>query len=172
MRVDTKALLVVLIPALSLKHTFGFSSCDKPLFCIDSRVSASMSKVQQMRPPQRLTAPFGRVAGTKTMLHAERKKDTVSYDGSDRGRYILVLVLFICIWQFSIPPTFRRAKFCPTACAKERTLCRKPCVTIEEWTSDVVQYYKNGGGIQWDFTIDPNTVAENEKFVQNLFGRK
>jgi hypothetical protein len=108
---------------------------------------------------------------TRTILH-ERKKDGVTYDGADRGRYLFVFVLFICIWQFSIPPSFRRAKFCPPACVKVRTACSSTCVTFDEWTSDIVQYYRDGGGIQWDFSIDPKTLAENERFVQNLLGNK
>jgi hypothetical protein len=114
---------------------------------------------------------FPMTTGIQT-LNAEKKKNEVSYDGSDRGRYLFALVLFICIWQFSIPPSFRRAKFCPPACVKERTLCRSKCVTFEEWTSDIVQYYRDGGGIQWDFSIDPNTLADNERFLQSFFGEK
>jgi hypothetical protein len=43
---------------------------------------------------------------------------------------------------------------------------------VEEWTTDIAEYYRNGGGIQWDFSIDPNTLAENKQFVENLFGNK
>ena len=169
MKIVTRAAVVVLLFVGLFKKALGFTLCNKNLLIIDS---TCFSPMVQRRPPQHLTAPFHSVIGIKTAMCAEREKDAVSYDGSGRGRYLFGLVLFICIWQFSIPPTFRRAKFCPPACAKERALCRKPCVTIEEWTSDIVQYYKNGGGIQWDFSIDPNTLAENEKFVQNLFGSK
>lgn len=173
MTIVTRSATVVLLFLGLFKQTFGFTLFDKNLLCIDSTRCSPFLPMVKRRQPQHLTAPFDRVTGTtsKTAIHAEGKK-SVSYDGVDRGRYFLALVFFICIWQFSIPPTFRRAKFCPPACVKERALCRTPCVTIEEWTSDIVQYYKNGGGIQWDFSIDPNTLAENEKFVKNLFGNK
>jgi hypothetical protein len=121
--------------------------------------------------PLRDTTPLERIKFI-TMLHAERKEDDVTYDGRGRGRYLFVLVLLICIWQFSIPPTFRRAKFCPPACGKERILCNSKCVRFEDWTRDIVQYYKDGGGIQWDFSIDPNTIAENERFINSIFGSK
>jgi hypothetical protein len=98
-------------------------------------------------------------------------KKEVTYDGADRGRYLFALVFLICIWQFSIPPSFRRAKFCPPSCVQERSLCRTPtCVTFGEWTSDIAQYYRDGGGIQWDFSIDPQTLAENERFLQRFRG--
>jgi hypothetical protein len=124
------------------------------------------------RPQRSHYATSATPGKSTTAIHSEGKKDAVTYDGSGRGRYLFVLVLFICIWQFSIPPSFRRAKFCPPPCVEERTLCRTPCVTFDEWTSDIVQYYKDGGGIQWDFSIDPNTIAENEQFMENLFGSK
>ena len=165
--------VVVLLAFASFKHTFAFTVYEKASLCCGrSRLLPSPSTFKSLRqpPPKHVTASYDRVTASSTATHAGQKRDDTSYDGVGRGQYIFVVVLFICIWQFSIPPTFRRAKFCPPACAKERTLCRNPCVTVEEWTNDIVQYYRNGGGIQWDFSIDPNTLAENERFAQNLFG--
>ena len=34
--------------------------------------------------------------------------------GLNRGKYLLLLSLFLSIWIFSIPPEFRRARFCPS----------------------------------------------------------
>ena len=171
MKVLSSTIITALLTVNLFKYAIGFISYDKLLSCSDS--PRLLSSTTARRPlPQRPVAPFDRVAGSKTAIHAKENKDTVSYDGADRGKYIFAVVLFICIWQFSIPPTFRRAKFCPPACARERTLCRNQCVTFQEWSNDIVEYYKNGGGVQWDFSIDPKTLAENEKFVQNLFGSK
>lgn len=183
-KVRSAALLVVVLVTCLLQPTFAFTVFDstncKALLC-HGRSIPTLSTTFRRRILQHSTdstASFhGAATATTAMKCAARKtnnddKISVSYDGVGRGRYILVLVLFICIWQFSIPPTFRRAKFCPPACAKERTMCRNQCVTVEEWTTDIAEYYRNGGGIQWDFSIDPNTLAENKQFVENLFGNK
>jgi hypothetical protein len=178
--VRNAAIVILLLPIVIFKHTFAFTINDS---CINSLCHGRSrpilpSTVTTRRPifipQQQLTVSFHKATATttKTLTHEMRKKDdeVSSYDGVGRGRYIFVVVLFICIWQFSIPPTFRRAKFCPPACVQERTLCRNPCVTLEEWTNDIVEYYRNGGGIQWDFSIDPNTLAENQQFFHKLFG--
>ena len=171
MKFLSSTIITALLTANLFKYAIGFTFYDKLLSCSDS--PRLLSSTTARRPlPRRPVAPFDGVAGSNTAIHAKENKDTVSYDGADRGKYIFAVVLFICIWQFSIPPTFRRAKFCPPACARERTLCRNQCVTFQEWSNDIVEYYKNGGGVQWDFSIDPKTLAENEKFVQNLFGSK
>jgi hypothetical protein len=131
---------------------------------------ASLSNDNEIRQsfPTAYDRTFSRL---HSALFVKQEKKEVTYDGADRGRYLFALVFLICIWQFSIPPSFRRAKFCPSTCVKERSLCRtSSCVTFGEWTSDVVQYYRDGGGIQWDFSIDPKTLAENERFLQALFG--
>ena len=130
--------------------------------------------VSRACPPTRVSPTIAVTSysfSRRSVVRSEKKE--VTYDGADRGRYLFALVFFICIWQFSIPPSFRRAKFCPPACVKERSLCRtSTCVTFGEWTSDIAQYYRDGGGIQWDFSIDPNTLAENERFIQSLLGNK
>jgi hypothetical protein len=80
--------------------------------------------------------------------------------GIGRGIPILGLVLLACVWLFTIPPEFRRAYICPDSCAKveyQAAPACQECVTGEEWINGVKEYYKNGGGIQWDFSIDPNS---------------
>jgi hypothetical protein len=34
------------------------------------------------------------------------------------------------------------------------------CKTVGELQKEIQDYYRNGGGIQWDFSIDPETRAE------------
>jgi hypothetical protein len=84
-----------------------------------------------------------------------------SVDGTGRGSVIQVLVLLGIVWLFSIPPEFRRAHFCVgerggIPCVENRAKCYD-CVTFKEWTSDVSEYYKNGGGVQFDFTVGEET---------------
>lgn len=87
--------------------------------------------------------------------HLEAKKID---DGIGRGIPILGLVLVVILWTFTIPPEFRRAYICVDACNEYRDApqCNN-CVTGEEWSNGVKEYYRNGGGIQWDFSIDPNS---------------
>ena len=78
-------------------------------------------------------------------------------DGSERGNIIMAFVFFVCVWLFSIPPEFRRAHICTTqVCVENRARCYD-CRTFEEWTSDIKAYYAGGGGIQFDFSIAPET---------------
>ena len=93
-------------------------------------------------------------------------------DGTGRGKYILAFSLASCLWIFSIPTEFRRAIICPSdACAEQRTLCND-CMTRDEWVGGIKEYYRNGGGVKFDFSIDPKTVTENEQFLRSLQGRR
>jgi len=88
-------------------------------------------------------------------------------DGTDVGIYGLGIVLALCVWLFTIPPSFRRANICTVDPALVRTA---NCVSLSEWVDDVGEYYKNGGGVQWDFSIDPSTVAKNREMMQAVMG--
>eukprot|EP00816_Leptocylindrus_hargravesii_P008161 CAMPEP_0196804872 /NCGR_PEP_ID=MMETSP1362-20130617/4557_1 /TAXON_ID=163516 /ORGANISM="Leptocylindrus danicus, Strain CCMP1856" /LENGTH=173 /DNA_ID=CAMNT_0042177433 /DNA_START=60 /DNA_END=581 /DNA_ORIENTATION=+ len=80
----------------------------------------------------------------------------VLIESNERGYVILVLAIFAVIWSFSIPPEFRRAHFCFTEqCVQNRSKCYD-CVTVGEWSEQVADYYRNGGGVNFDFSIDPN----------------
>jgi len=80
----------------------------------------------------------------------------VLIESNERGYVILVLAIFAVIWSFSIPPEFRRAHFCFTEqCVQNRSKCYD-CVTVGEWSEQVADYYRNGGGVHFDFSIDPD----------------
>jgi hypothetical protein len=87
-----------------------------------------------------------------TKLHLKK-------DGTNRGAIILGVVLLACVWIFSIPPEFRRAYLCGSErCIEDRQayLCND-CMTTDEWRTGIINYYKSGGGIKFDFSIDPNS---------------
>lgn len=105
---------------------------------------------------------------TRTQLFGAKMK----MDGAGRGVYLMAIVLAINIWLFSIPPSFRRAKICVGDPAETPQVAVGDCVTSDQWIADVKDYYKNGGGIQWDFSIDPQTLAKNEKTLKDLLGNK
>jgi hypothetical protein len=98
---------------------------------------------------------------------------TTNYEyGTERGNILMAFVMAFCIWTFSIPPSFRRAHICyAQPCVEQRSAC-SDCVTGEEWISDVVNYYRGGGGIQWDFSIDPKTIEQNQQKWDEIFGKK
>ena len=108
---------------------------------------------------------------TTTQLY-ERKEPYKGMGGNDgigRGLVLQVIVFGICAWLFTIPPEFRRAYLCPADIyCQEEGACTRECVTTSEWISGVQEYYKNGGGIQWDFSIDPKTLQENQDLLDQI----
>jgi hypothetical protein len=99
-------------------------------------------------------------------LHQSRHQDI---DGTnDRGPILLVLSLVLVIWLFSIPPEFRRARICTLpVCVENRAACND-CKTTTELREGIVEYYRNGGGIQFDFSIDPATIEQNKQTLQKF----
>ena len=97
--------------------------------------------------------------------------DKPSYDGKNRGYVLQTIVLSICVWFFSIPPEFRRTHFCPTSrCVENRSTCYD-CVTFGEWKVRVADYYKGGGGVHFDFSIDPATKQFNKDLMDAVLKR-
>jgi hypothetical protein len=78
-------------------------------------------------------------------------------DGTGRGVILQGLVLLGIVWMFSLPTEFRRAHFCTIErCVENRSQCND-CVTFSEWKQGVADYYRNGGGIEFDFTVGEET---------------
>ena len=67
------------------------------------------------------------------------------------GPVLLILVFILNVWIFSIPPTFRRAHLCSE---RDTNLYPDKCITAQSWVQGIQDYYRNGGGIQFDFTIE------------------
>jgi hypothetical protein len=106
--------------------------------------------------------------GARTVQQMANKS---SYDGKNRGYVIQTIVLSICVWFFSIPPEFRRTHFCPTSkCVEDRASCYD-CVTFGEWKVRVADYYKGGGGVHFDFSIDPATKEANKEIMDSVLKR-
>lgn len=97
-----------------------------------------------------------RKRGTQLFKYKEGGPSDVLIESNKRGNVVLVLAIFALIWSFSIPPEFRRAHFCFTEqCSQNRSKCYD-CVTVGEWSEQVADYYRSGGGIHFDFSVDPN----------------
>ena len=74
------------------------------------------------------------------------------YGGLKEGSIIMILVLILNVWIFSIPPEYRRARICSEEDA--RLYPERKCTTIQEWTKGISDYYANGGGVEFDFSIE------------------
>lgn len=97
------------------------------------------------------------------------EQDIRRYSGTSRGLVLMAMVLLLNIWIFSIPPEFRRQKLCPQEIYDNNN--NNNCITAQMWTDQIVEYYRNGGGFHLDFSIDPTTLANNQKAIDTFFGR-
>lgn len=99
-----------------------------------------------------------RTTWSSLVLRLSANDDDIS--GTKRGIPILAFVLLGILWCFTIPPEFRRAHICPTPrCVESRQSCYD-CKTLNELRSGIEEYYRGGGGIKWDFSIDPTTKLD------------
>jgi hypothetical protein len=101
-------------------------------------------------------------------LLAEKPKPSANIDGAAQGQVILGVALLVCVWFFTVPPSFRRAKICISDTSQVCVEKSCNCVLFQDWSNNVVEYYKNGGGIQWDFSVDPATVAANKAKLKSI----
>ena len=92
---------------------------------------------------------------SSTSLHAE-KKNNVLAEYEERGKYLFAIVMFAIIWSFTIPPEIRRQHICFSRnCRLDNTgkFCYD-CVSFGEYADQIAEYYKGGGGIKFDFSIE------------------
>lgn len=95
-----------------------------------------------------------------TLLASNDSKDdgyNSRVGGLKEGLAILSLSLIVSVWLFSIPTEFRRARFC----SEQESAIYEQCYTVDQWTSGIADYYKNGGRVQFDFSVDPATLERN-----------
>ena len=146
----------------SVKKEWG-SSCYTTQNHLGSSYCVAFIAKHQKRVPNTMTQKQKILKGSPTVLFNSGIDGTTG-----RGPIILGLTLLVTIWIFTIPPEFRRAYICSTdSCVANRSAC-KDCQTIDELKEGIIAYYKNGGGIQFDFSIDPATIAKNEQTVQGI----
>ena len=72
--------------------------------------------------------------------------------GIGAGTVIFGVVLLLNIWSFSIPVEFRRAKFCSAEQVAEKVDVH--CMTTDQWFGGIANYYENGGGVHFDFSVE------------------
>ena len=96
-----------------------------------------------------------------------------------RGQVLLAIALLLNVWMFSLPPSFRRQNIC-TDEGYEKVVIKggaqqgddNYCITMEMWKDSIVEYYKNGGGVVFDLSIDPKTLERNKAIWDATFGEK
>lgn len=96
-----------------------------------------------------------------------------------RGQVLLAIALLLNVWMFSLPPSFRRQNIC-TEEGYEKVVIKggaqqgddNYCITTEMWKDSIVEYYKNGGGVVFDLSIDPKTLERNKAIWDATFGEK
>ena len=87
-------------------------------------------------------------------LLEEQKRKSASVGGMNTGIVLLLVSIVVNLWFFTIPPEFRRTRIC-----SEQESAEYPdiCMTERQFASRIAEYYKGGGGVQWDFTVAPET---------------
>lgn len=81
------------------------------------------------------------------------RSDRIGGTGTE-GKTLLILGFLLSAWFFTVPPEFRRTRICSESETKQFP---EVCMTTDQFANKVAEYYKNGGGIQWDFSVAPGT---------------
>uniref|UniRef100_A0A7R9ZNG5 Uncharacterized protein n=1 Tax=Craspedostauros australis TaxID=1486917 RepID=A0A7R9ZNG5_9STRA len=122
----------------------------------DAQHAAYASRILVASPSHGCNSARAPSSASSTLLRQTNDKnendDNMDTLGTQRGLYLLAIALVFNIWQFSIPVEFRRTRFC-----SEEQVVLYPdsnCKTFNQWRSGILDYYKAGGGIQWDFSIE------------------
>eukprot|EP00581_Thalassiosira_minuscula_P011376 CAMPEP_0183730248 /NCGR_PEP_ID=MMETSP0737-20130205/32343_1 /TAXON_ID=385413 /ORGANISM="Thalassiosira miniscula, Strain CCMP1093" /LENGTH=153 /DNA_ID=CAMNT_0025962693 /DNA_START=31 /DNA_END=492 /DNA_ORIENTATION=+ len=117
-----------------------------------SRASALTQHSRQSLHPAIRSASSTAVVSTPTTSLKMEEEGNSNIDGMREGTVILGLALLLNVWMFSIPPEFRRARFCTEEDVK--LYPEKHCTTFGAWRQGVADYYANGGGVNFDFSIE------------------
>lgn len=155
-RNNRSASLPSVVIAALLMLFVGSSSSATCFTVAPSRVVPTHRAVPLMvpSPPRPLHSVGGQLAGgakstTATSLRMISRNDTY---GIGRGTVILALVMIANVWMFSIPTEFRRARICTDE--DVRLHPEEHCTTFASWRTGVAEYYANGGGVKFDFSIE------------------
>mmetsp|Transcript_4582 Transcript_4582/g.6768 ORF Transcript_4582/g.6768 Transcript_4582/m.6768 type:complete len:167 (+) Transcript_4582:154-654(+) len=166
MRIHTFQHMAVVVACIcsSLTSTTAFAPVVPGRSCgLSNTHQAAVFGTLVARPNELITTNNNRLT-SNALTSATTTSLYSSTDGRETGFYLMGFILALWIWLFSIPPEFRRARFC----SAEDTAVYEQCWTVQTWTSGVADYYKGGGGFNLDFSIDPATLEENAE----MFGTK
>lgn len=161
MKVDNILIVLFAIAKLSLVQGFATLRVVNPSF--------SNIRVKGIAPLTSNTASNYVSLYRRQQDFSALQSKSSDIDGTGvRGPIILSLALLIVVWIFSIPPEFRRAKICTLpVCVENRAACND-CQTTTELREGIIDYYRNGGGIKFDFSIDPATIEKNKQTLEKF----
>ncbi|KAL3826764.1 hypothetical protein ACHAXA_000590 [Cyclostephanos tholiformis] len=109
------------------------------------------------RPLHSVGGSFAGATSTTTSLRMNfSPPDDNDTGGLGRGKILLVLAMIVNVWLFSIPPEFRRSRFCTDEDVSLHP--EKHCTTFGAWRTGITEYYAKGGGIKFDFSIEGKEV--------------
>jgi hypothetical protein len=116
--------------------------------------SPAHKRVTTTASSQRSMSSFGLKAPSVILYADNRGSETGRTDptGLRRGLVLLPFVVLVAVWLFTIPVEFRRARFCSEE--QVRLFPDSKCITPDNWVKGIQDYYQQGGGIEWDFTIE------------------
>jgi hypothetical protein len=119
-----------------------------------SRVKYAESKqfIGSMATPTFVSHPADTTTTTSSLQMSGGSNPDVDTDGTDVGKYLLLFVFLVNVWAFSIPVEFRRARFCTEE--DVRLYPDRHCTTFETWKTGIIDYYANGGGVNFDFSVE------------------
>jgi hypothetical protein len=116
-----------------------------------SRTKPATHRMIPLSTPKTTTASFYVSPTTTTTLWMGGMNNyDGSTDGTDVAPYLLAFSCAIAVWLFTIPVEFRRTKLC----SEEETVQYPTlCTTPAKWSRDIQDYYANGGGVKFDFSV-------------------
>jgi hypothetical protein len=158
------ALVVIIISCSSSSVSSAFSTRAIPILAYHR--AEARNNVAATAPPPPHHFHHSMTSTSTTSYYLARRKSTIclrmnnnftppdnkDIGGLNEGKYLFLFVLSACIWIFSIPPEFRRARFCTDE--DVRLYPEKHCTTFNAWRTGISEYYANGGGVHFDFSIE------------------
>jgi hypothetical protein len=130
------------------------------LLCIDSSTAFVVPTLHhRVAPGLSFSRRLPWFDPSSTTLHLSKDNNNEEENNTDplgisRGAILFLVVASANLWLFSVPPEFRRAR----NCSEEQVLLYpdRKCMTTEMWWGGIADYYRNGGGFQFDFSMEGN----------------
>lgn len=115
--------------------------------------NCSSPALGKAKTSQKNGRPFARRRHGTSALYDLKNYGTDDTLGTKQGVYLFGLVGLLCVWIFSVPVEFRRARMCSEEQVKTAAP-EKHCMTFGDWRQGIADYYSNGGGVNFDFSIE------------------
>ena len=148
MRPMVASLLVLAIACSNFASVASFTTLSKEV----TRNKAKIAEIPAYKNSQWISTSCSKHGALQMAANDEERTKMSKIDGSEGGTYFLAAVLLVNVWLFSIPTEFRRAHLYPEGNAG--IYSDPKGMTAKDWASGVAQYYANGGGIKFDFSIE------------------